>query len=186
MLQWTWKGIYVLEILISTFSIYPRSGITTLYGGSSAFNFLRNLRTVSILATPLYIPLVVHTSNFSTSLSTLFIYLSIYLFIHGHLRGSWVGQSVKHPTLDFSSGHDLTVREFKPCIRLYAGGMEPAWDSLSPSICLSPAHSLSLSLSLSLSHKNKSINWKNVKEIVVIWTGMRWYFIVFWFAFPDD
>ena len=29
-------------------------------------------------------------------------------------RGTWVAQSVKHLTLDFSSGHDLTVREFKP------------------------------------------------------------------------
>ena len=25
--------------------------------------------------------------------------------------GAWVAQSVKHPTLDFGSGHDLTVRE---------------------------------------------------------------------------
>ena len=25
-------------------------------------------------------------------------------------RGAWVAQSVKHLTLDFSSGHDLTVR----------------------------------------------------------------------------
>ena len=28
-------------------------------------------------------------------------------------RGAWVAQSVKHPTLDFSSGHDLMVREFE-------------------------------------------------------------------------
>ena len=28
--------------------------------------------------------------------------------------GAWVAQVVKHPTLDFSSGHDLTVREFEP------------------------------------------------------------------------
>ena len=45
-------------------------------------------------------------------------------------RGTWVAQSVKHLTLDFSSGHDLTVREFKPCIGLHAGRAEPAWDSL--------------------------------------------------------
>ena len=28
--------------------------------------------------------------------------------------GTWVTQSVKHPLLGFSSGHDLTVHEFKP------------------------------------------------------------------------
>ena len=30
------------------------------------------------------------------------------------LRGAWVAQSVKPPTFDFGSGHDLTVREFEP------------------------------------------------------------------------
>ena len=28
--------------------------------------------------------------------------------------GAWVAQLVKHPTLDFSSGHDLMVHEFEP------------------------------------------------------------------------
>ena len=37
---------------------------------------------------------------------------------------------VKHPTLDFGSGHDLTVREIEPCMGLCADGVEPAWDSL--------------------------------------------------------
>ena len=32
--------------------------------------------------------------------------------------GTWVAQLVKHPTLDFSSGHDLTVCGIEPCIRL--------------------------------------------------------------------
>ena len=32
--------------------------------------------------------------------------------------GTWVVQSVKHPTLDFGSGPDLTVHEFKPHIGL--------------------------------------------------------------------
>ena len=58
--------------------------------------------------------------------------------ILGHLRGS-----VKRPTLGFGSGHDLTARGFEPRIGLCAGGVEPAWDSLS----------LSLSLSLPLSHQ---------------------------------
>ena len=32
--------------------------------------------------------------------------------------GAWVAQSVKPPPLDFSSGHDLTVREFESHIGL--------------------------------------------------------------------
>ena len=28
--------------------------------------------------------------------------------------GAWVAESVKHPTLDFGSGHDFTVHGFKP------------------------------------------------------------------------
>ena len=56
--------------------------------------------------------------------------------------GTWVAQSVKCQTLDFSSGHDLTVPEGKPRVRICADSVEPAWDSLS--LCPSPAHSLSL------------------------------------------
>ena len=59
-----------------------------------------------------------------------------------------MAQSVERPTLDFSSGHDLTVRGTEPCIWLQAGRVEPAWDSLSPSLSLPPptcAHALSLS-----------------------------------------
>ena len=46
-------------------------------------------------------------------------------------------QSVKHPTLDFGSGHDLRVRRIEPCVGLCADIMEPAWDSLSPFLSLS-------------------------------------------------
>ena len=46
-------------------------------------------------------------------------------------------------TLDFGSGHDLTVHEFEPCVRFCADSEEPTWDSLS----------LPLSVSLSLSLK---------------------------------
>ena len=46
-------------------------------------------------------------------------------------RGTWVAQMVKHPTLDFGAGHDLTVREI------------PAWDSLSLSLSSPPLLSLS-------------------------------------------
>ena len=46
-----------------------------------------------------------------------------------------MAQSVKRLTLDFGSGHDLTVCEFKPQVKLCADSVESA-------------HSLSLSLSL--------------------------------------
>ena len=32
--------------------------------------------------------------------------------------GSWAAQSVRHPTLDLGSGHDLTVREIKPRVEI--------------------------------------------------------------------
>ena len=49
--------------------------------------------------------------------------------------GTWVAQSVECLTLDLSSGHDLTLREVEPCIGLCPDGTEPAWDSVSPSLC---------------------------------------------------
>ena len=65
-------------------------------------------------------------------------------FLEGHLGGS-VGQAS-----DFSSGHDLTVREFEPCIRLCTDSSEPGASfrfCVSLSLCPSPAHALSPSLS---------------------------------------
>ena len=53
--------------------------------------------------------------------------------------GTWAAQLVKHRTLDLSSGHGLTVGEFKPHIELCADSTEPACDSVSPSLC-SPPH----------------------------------------------
>ena len=64
--------------------------------------------------------------------------------------GAWVVQLVERPTLDFSSGHDLTVREIKPCMGLCADTVEPAWDSLF-SLCPSPAWTHLCVFSLSLS-----------------------------------
>ena len=43
-------------------------------------------------------------------------------------EGTSVGQSVKTPTLDFGSGHDLIVCGIDLCIRLCADNVEPAWD----------------------------------------------------------
>ena len=58
-------------------------------------------------------------------------------------QGTWMAQSVKHLTLDFNSGHDLMVCEFKAHIRLHADSTEPAWDLLSPSLSAPPPLALS-------------------------------------------
>ena len=65
----------------------------------------------------------------------------------GIIKDLGVAQLVKCPTLDFGSDHDLTFCEFEPPIGLCADSAEPAWDSLSFSLCLSLPPSLSLSLS---------------------------------------
>ena len=44
------------------------------------------------------------------------------------------GGSVKCLTLDFGSGHDLTVLEIEPRIGVGADSAEPVWDSLSLSL----------------------------------------------------
>ena len=64
-----------------------------------------------------------------------------------------MAQSVEPPTLDFLSGHDLSVREFQPHIGLHADSAEPAWDSLSPSLSAFPPRVSACVLSLSLSLK---------------------------------
>ena len=77
-------------------------------------------------------------------------HLCVQMFVMNILhRGSWGARLVKHLTLDFGSGHDLTVCEMELHIELCTDSTEPAWDSLSLSLCPSPARSLSLSLSLS-------------------------------------
>ena len=65
-------------------------------------------------------------------------------------EAAWVAQSGKHPTLSFSSGHDLV--RLSPT----SGSVLTAWSllgilSLPLSLCPSPARARSLSLSLSLS-----------------------------------
>ena len=62
-----------------------------------------------------------------------------------------MAQFIEHPTLDFGSGHDLRVVR----LNLLLGSMlsmEPAWDSLSPSLCAPYLHLLSL-------QKKKKIGW---------------------------
>ena len=102
--------------------------------------------------------------------TTYVAYLSKIFNLHQNVRNQGapgVAQAVKRPTLDFGSGHDLTVCAFEPRIGFCADSVEPAWDSLflPPSLCPSPArvHVLSLSLSLSLSQKDKK-NQKTLRK----------------------
>ena len=74
--------------------------------------------------------------------------------LHTYLKmvkgfGAWVAQLVKHTIhLVFGSGHDLTVGGSEHHVWLCADSVEPAWDSLAPSLCPSPAHSCCLSKQL--------------------------------------
>ena len=69
-------------------------------------------------------------------------------FIENELeRGTSVAQSVKCPTLDLGSGHDLMVCEFKPLVGLCTDSTEPDWDSVSLSLPLPCLFSLCLTLS---------------------------------------
>ena len=74
--------------------------------------------------------------------------------------GAWAAESVRHPTLDLGSGHDLTIGEFKPQVRLCTDSAEPAWDSLSLPL------SLPLPCSQSLS-QNRKINLKEKKNLML-------------------
>ena len=57
-----------------------------------------------------------------------------------------MAQLVKHPMLDFSSGHDLMVGEMEPHVGFCSDSAESAWDSPSPSLSAPPPLVLSLSL----------------------------------------
>ena len=71
----------------------------------------------------------------------------------GHLGGSdgWAS--------NFGSGHDLSVHEFKPHIRLSAVSAEPASDSLFSSLSAPPL------LVFSLSKINKALKKKGEKKL---------------------
>ena len=64
-----------------------------------------------------------------------------------------MAELVKHPTLDFGSGHDLTVRGIKPHVGLHVDSMDPTWDSLSAP----PPLMLMLSLSQNKLKKKKKL-----------------------------
>ena len=76
----------------------------------------------------------------------------------GHLGGS----AVKRLILDFGSGHDLTVREFEPCIRVCADNVEPAGDSLSPSLSLCPYPACLLTLSKQINKLKKGGDYSEI------------------------
>ena len=67
-------------------------------------------------------------------------YCAHFTLIATELGGTWVAQSVEHPTVDLGSGHDLTVPESSPksCSGLCAYSWEPAWDSLSLPLSVLP------------------------------------------------
>ena len=57
-----------------------------------------------------------------------------------------MAQSFKGGTLDFGSGHELTVHGLEPRVGLCADSVEPNWDSLSLSLSLCPCLALSLKI----------------------------------------
>ena len=61
-----------------------------------------------------------------------------------------MAQLVKHPTVDLGSGHDLMGHEIESHIGLYADVVEPAWDSLSPSLTLPHSHMFFLSFNINI------------------------------------
>ena len=50
------------------------------------------------------------------TLLTLYHYKDNYYLKMATSKGAWVAQSVKCPTLDFGSGHNLMVHEIQPCV----------------------------------------------------------------------
>ena len=89
------------------------------------------------------------------------------------MRGTQVAQSVKPLSLGFGSGHDLVVHGIEPQVRLCTDSMEPAWDSLSLSLCPSP-------LVLSLSQKYINIFYKvmAVNKMIIQMLSSKYLFSV--------
>ena len=72
-----------------------------------------------------------------------------------------MAESVKSLTRNFSSGHDIVVCGFEPCVGLCPGSAESAWDSLSLYLC--PSHALSFSLKI-----NKFLKCYLLKKITKV------------------
>ena len=71
-----------------------------------------------------------------------------------------MAQSTEHLTLDFGSGHDLTVHGIEPRTGLCGDSVEPAWDSLSPLSLTIPMLVHYLSKKSPLSKKKKKLALK--------------------------
>ena len=77
--------------------------------------------------------------------------------------GTWVAQSVKHPTLDFASGDDFIVPEFKLCLGLHTDSVEACLgSSLCPPLSALPPGMCAFSLSLKTNKVKKKIKRKKV------------------------
>ena len=73
-----------------------------------------------------------------------------------------MAQWVKHPTLNFGSGHNLTGCEFKPYVGLFTDSAGPAWDS--PSLPFSAPFPLMLCLSQNKQTLKKKKDKQNLKR----------------------
>ena len=62
-------------------------------------------------------------------------------------RGAWVAQSVERPTSAQVMSSQLVSSSLASGSVLTAQILEPAWDSVSHTLCPSPAHALSFLLS---------------------------------------
>ena len=76
-----------------------------------------------------------------------------------------MAQLVKCPALDFYSDHDFMVCGIQSQVGLCMDSEEPAWDSLSPSICPSLTHMLSLSLTLKINKYLKKISQHKITTV---------------------
>ena len=86
-------------------------------------------------------------SLYYTPETNIILYVN-YIVIKKKTWGTWVAQSVKRPTLDFGSDHDLMVCGFGLHIGLSSGSAESArgFLSLLLSLCPSPSRVLSLKI----------------------------------------
>ena len=83
---------------------------------------------------------------------------------------TWVAQSVKRPTLDFGSGHDLTVREIESRIRFCADSACLLGILSLPLSLPSPLLALSRSLKIKINFKKKFfLKLRYLEWILVNW-----------------
>ena len=76
--------------------------------------------------------------NFKAYIASSILNRVKFVFKSPFFQGTWVAQLVMRPTLDFGSGHDLTVHGIEPCVRLCADSTKPALGSISPSLSVLP------------------------------------------------